>query len=147
MEFYFCKSCSYYFLEEIIDKITVLFLLVIFSPKITHVSCLIFFNLVKSFIFTHWRSSLNSSPFRLLKLISMSNESDLKGKLISLDKWLSDFEIFFRSTSLDVKYLKNKSFLLDFKIILKNVWRVFASKYLIPKNHLIMYACFCSNIN
>ena len=42
--------------------------------------------------------------------------------------------------SLDVKYVKNKSFLLDLKILFKTTWKVFARKDITPKNHLIMDA-------
>ena len=48
--------------------------------------------------------------------------------------------------SLDVKYVKNKSFLLDLKILFKTVWKVFARKDITPKNNLIMDA-FTGNKN
>ena len=48
--------------------------------------------------------------------------------------------------SLDVKYVKHKSFLLDLKILFKTLWKVFARKDITPKNHLIMDA-FTGNKN
>ena len=202
MAFFFYKTYSYDLLKETIDKIMALVFLVLLSPLLILISCLIFFKLGNPIIFSHSRAGLNGKPFRLFKFRSMTNQCNLEGKLLPPEHRLTDFGIFLRSTSfdeipslinvlkgdmsfvgprpllldylplysseqslrhsvkpgitglaqingrnliswaerfsLDVKYVRKKSFLIDLKILIKTIWKVFTRKDITPKTDLIM---------
>ncbi|MGJ0158092.1 undecaprenyl phosphate N,N'-diacetylbacillosamine 1-phosphate transferase [Campylobacter coli] len=87
-------------IKRILDFISALFLLVLFSPLIL-ITALLLKITQGSVIFTQNRPGLNEKIFKIYKFKTMSDERDEKGELLSDELRLKAFGKIVRSLSLD----------------------------------------------
>lgn len=89
------------FLKRMFDIIVASILLLLFTPILLIISCLIYFKLGLPILFTQLRPGKDSNPFTLYKFRTMLNVYDNSRNLIDDNKRITKFGIFLRSTSLD----------------------------------------------
>jgi len=88
-------------MKNLLDKLLVIILLVLFSPFMIITALVVFFKIDKSIFFTQERPGLNEKIFTIYKFKTMSDERDSNGELLPDEKRLSKIGKTIRKTSLD----------------------------------------------
>lgn len=89
------------YIKRIIDIVTSLLIMVIFSPVYLICSILIFINMGLPIIFKQKRVGKNEEIFNMYKFRTMTNKKDEKGNLLPDSKRITKLGKFLRKTSLD----------------------------------------------
>lgn len=89
------------FLKRIFDFIMALIALLVFSPVLLIAMLLVKVKIGSPVLFRQTRPGLNGRPFNMLKLCTMSNETDENGVLLPDAERLHTFGKLLRSTSID----------------------------------------------
>jgi sugar transferase EpsL len=87
--------------KRAVDTILSLLFLFVLMPVLLFVGLLVMATMGRPVFFTQVRPGLGGRPFRLIKFRSMSDQSDVHGKLLSDDQRLGRVGRWLRSTSLD----------------------------------------------
>ncbi|MBU3002441.1 sugar transferase [Paraglaciecola arctica] len=89
------------FLKRIFDFVMALIALLVFSPVLLIAMLLVKVKIGSPVLFRQTRPGLNGRPFNMLKLCTMSNETDENGVLLPDAERLHTFGKLLRSTSID----------------------------------------------
>jgi lipopolysaccharide/colanic/teichoic acid biosynthesis glycosyltransferase len=87
--------------KRIFDIWFSLIALIVFSPLLVLVACVVRLKLGAPILFSHERPGLHGKPFKLLKFRSMLNTTDEAGNLLPDEQRQTKFGIALRKTSLD----------------------------------------------
>ncbi|HGF1449275.1 TPA: sugar transferase [Streptococcus suis] len=89
------------FVKRLLDFVVSLFALVILTPLILMIACLVALNLGTPVLFSQERPGKNERIFKMYKFRTMTNARDQAGNLLPDSQRLTPFGAFLRSTSLD----------------------------------------------
>jgi sugar transferase EpsL len=88
-------------LKRLFDIIISLILLILFSPLIIIIGCLVRWKLGAPVFFKQMRPGLHGKPFYFYKFRTMTNQTDSNGRLLSDAERLTPVGLFLRKYSLD----------------------------------------------
>jgi sugar transferase EpsL len=88
-------------LKRLFDIIISLILLILFSPLIIIIGCLVRWKLGAPVFFKQMRPGLHGKPFYFYKFRTMTNQTDSNGRLLSDAERLTSVGLFLRKYSLD----------------------------------------------
>lgn len=89
------------YIKRLLDIVLSLIAIIVFSPVYLIVAIVVRIQMGSPVLFSQDRIGKNEKVFKLYKFRSMTNETDVKGKLLPEEKRLTKFGLTLRSTSLD----------------------------------------------
>ena len=89
------------YIKRLLDIVLSLIAIIVLSPVYLIVAIVVRIQMGSPVLFSQDRIGKNEKVFKLYKFRSMTNETDVKGKLLPEEKRLTKFGLTLRSTSLD----------------------------------------------